>query len=114
MARTEELSASGTLAADTWRSVLDLLGLPQTAEVYVREGFLNVQTNGGTFVLVPKGGQAPSGSSGVGVARAAGSISTFGPTSGTYRGYPLHRLWVRNTSAGANATLAFEGVVEVP
>jgi hypothetical protein len=109
----QNISKSGTLAADTWRAVLDLLSLPQTAKVRIVEGFLQVQDNGLTFRLINEGEPAPTGSTGVGIARAKDSMSTFGPASGRYRGYPLDRLWVRNTTAGSNGSVVLECVAEV-
>lgn len=107
------VSKAGTLAADTWRAVQDLLGFPPATKVYLREGFIQVQDNGLTFLLVPDDSPAPTGSTGAGVARAKDSTSGFGPANGPYKGYPVHRLYVRNTTAGSNGTVVVEGVAEV-
>jgi len=106
------ISAQGTLADDNWRSIMDLLGLGQT-EAYLVEGFVQVQTNGAIFSLASKWGAAPTGTSGGGINRPAGTEAAYGPATGAqgYFGYPLARLYVRNATAGSNATIAVEGVV---
>lgn len=116
MGTLQEVSANGTLASDNWRAVTDLLGIPaKTARINIKEGFLNVLLFDAVFMYVMEGGAAPSTSSSSGgdVIRAANSMSTFGPSWTPGQGYRLDRLYVRNSSAGSNAKLAFEGTVEV-
>ena len=105
----QETTLQGTLAADAYRSLVDLFGFPGQTRVFIVEGFVDIALNGATFRVVPPGTPPPA-TADPGSPRAAGGVMGFGPASGVYKGYPLHALWVRNTTAGSNAQIIAQGV----
>lgn len=111
----QETTLSGTFTADAYRSLVDLFGFPSQVRVFMVEGFIDVALNGATFRTVPPGTPAPA-TADPGGPRAAGGVMAFGPASGAYKGYPLHAVYARNTTAGSNAQVIAQGVfrIEVP
>lgn len=102
---------SGTLAADAYRSLMDLLALGvggSAAGVTILGGILQAQTNGATVRIVPRGSPAPA-TADAGTTLAAGAGIGLQATDQ----WRLDEIWVRNTTAGQNATLVFTGSVEV-
>lgn len=111
----QETTLQGTFAADAYRSLVDLFSFPGETRVYIVEGFIDIALNGATFRVVPPRTPPPA-TADPGSPRASGGVMGFGPASGKYKGYPLHSLYARNTTAGQNAQVIAQGVfrIEVP
>jgi hypothetical protein len=101
---------AATLADDNWHRVTELLAL-EGVVAYITEAFVSVVTNGLTFVILPLGSSPVAATQGDPF--PAGSKMGLGPASGKYKGWPLHLLWVKNTTAGSNGTLVVTGVLQV-
>lgn len=102
---------SGTLAADAYRNLMDLLGLGVGGSangVEVVGGVLQAQSKSATFRIVPRGSPAPA-TADLGTDLAAGAAIGLQATDQ----WRLDEVWVRNTTAGQNAILVFSGSVEV-
>lgn len=90
---------SATLTDDAYHSLAELFGLLGAVR-RVKDGFLYALTNGATWLYGNE--TTPT------TATAGGPIATgAGVVLGTGKppGWRLDRIWVRNTTAGSNATL---------
>lgn len=108
--RRQRTTRSGTLAADAWRRLNDLLGLNVFTKARILEGFINIQTNGATLGIFPD--SAPD-TADAGFAISAGAAIGLGPAKDSDAAWALEDIWVRNSTAGSNATVVFTGVLEV-
>lgn len=104
----QPLSIVHTFAADAYRSLADLAGEPSGNRVLV-EGFIQAQTNGITLRL---GDKTMPGATDGGIAIAAAGGLGVGPVKDRSAAWPLGSIWVRNTTAGSNAVLVVQGVVD--
>lgn len=93
---------SATLADDDYHRVADLLSFRGFRGVYMLEGFLSAVSNGLTFVY-PSQTQPPAAEAGTPL--AVGASAGFGPVQSKEIAWDLRELWVRNTTAGSNATV---------
>lgn len=100
---------SGTFAADDFRNLLDLfaLGGQYPNGLQIVGGLLQAQSNGATVRIVPRGSPAPA-TADAGSALSAGSGVGLQMTDQ----WRLDEVWVRNTTAGQNATVVFTGTLE--
>lgn len=97
-----------TFADDAFHRVSDLAGQPGN-DVRMLEGFIEAQTNGVKFRYGPD--SQPSATDGGGLI-SANSGRGVGPVRDVNAAWDMRRLWVRNATAGSNALLVMNGVVE--
>lgn len=101
------VTLSGTLAADTFRALVDLFGFPSVTPVRIVGGTLTVAGNPAVIRIVAAGSPAPATADpGTDVAADAGI--GIQESDDWY----LSELWVRNGTAGSNATVTFSGTLE--
>lgn len=103
----QRTTLDGTLAADAYRSLADLLGF-QGSRARVLGGVLQAQLNGATVRIVPRGSGVPA-TADAGTKLAADAPLGFQASDEVM----LDEVWVRNTTAGSNARLVFTGTLEV-
>ncbi len=103
------ITGSGTLAADAFRSLADLcLSDPNRIEdVIMGEGFVGVTGNAAVLLYGPETNPATTDG---GITVAVNGGVAVGPVRDPRAGWDLRRWWVRNATAGANATVAINGV----
>lgn len=92
-----------TLANDDYNRVTDLFKLLGNQGVLMLEGFLSATTNAAVFRY---GDDTPPGTSEAGTPLAVGATAGFGPVTSKDAAWDLRKLWVRNATAGSNATVA--------
>lgn len=98
---------SGTFAADAYRNLMDLFALGQ-AKADVVGGLLQAQTNAAVVRIVPRGSPAPAtGDAGILLAASSGIGLQLTDQ------WRLDEVWVRNATAGSNATMVYTGTLEV-
>jgi hypothetical protein len=91
-------------ADDDWESIAELGGFPGIPVVLI-EALVGAITNAAYIryqPLRPETGE-------VGIQISAGAGAGFGPVQ-PVSGYPLQQIWVRNVSAGSDATIVATGV----
>lgn len=93
---------SATLADDLYHRVTDIMAIPGPSTGILTEGFLSAVTNGMTFRY---GDDTQPATALPGTPLAAGASAGFGPVMDVAAGWDLRLLWVRNSSAGNNATV---------
>lgn len=101
---------SGTFAADAYRNLLDLFGLGVGGAANgfnIVGGLLQVQTKNATVRMVPRGAPIPATADG-GTDLSPGAGVGIQLTDQ----WRLDEVWVRNTTAGQNATVVFTGTLE--
>jgi len=101
---------TGTFTADTYRNLVDLFGLglggfPQGVQIV--GGFLQAQGQGATFRMVPRGSPAPATAEGGNTLSAGAGIGLQKTDE-----WRLDEIWMRNTTAGSNATVVFTGTLD--
>lgn len=103
---------SGTFAADSYRNLVDLFGLgiggANVNGFDIIGGVIQAQVKGATLRVVPRGSTAPA-TTDPGTDLAVGAGLGFQMTDQ----WALDEIWVRNTTAGQNATVVFTGTLEV-
>ena len=98
---------SATLSDDVYHWVSDFLSLVGTRGVIMTEGFLSAVSNGLTFRY---GDDTQPATADPGTPVAVGGSAGFGPVQSKEAGWDLRKLWVRNTTAGSNATVVLNAV----
>lgn len=100
---------SAALVDDAFHSLAELFGLLGGNAVIMSEGFLYARTNGFTWRY---GDETTPTTASTGAPVPADGGAGFGPTSTV--GWDLGKLWVRNTTAGSNATIVLNPVALKP
>lgn len=91
---------SATLADDSYHRLTDLLGIARTARL--TEAFLSAVTNG---LIWRYGDNAQPAATDPGTEIGSGGSVGLGPVRGPALAWDANRMWVRNATGGANATV---------
>lgn len=94
--------------ADTFKRVIDLISPASSAiEGALIDGVLTFETNGLLLATLPKGT-----SPGTETAFQTWPANSFIATGPEGKGYQIEELWVKNSTAGSNAVVAYTGAIE--
>lgn len=103
----QRIGVAVALADDDFHSISDLIGFDVASGPFLLEGFIQAQTFG---LIVRFGDQAQPPKALGGLSLVAGGALGVGPVRDPAASWFLNELWVRNATAGSNATLCVVGV----
>lgn len=105
----QRIGAAVAMSDDAFHSVADLIGFDLAGGPALLEGFIQAQSFG---LVVRFGDQSTPPTAAGGLALTAGTAIGVGPVRDSRASWPLDQVWVRNATAGSNATLAVIGIAE--
>lgn len=98
---------------DNYRTVADLFGVAGiSVGAKLVEGFIQALTNGATLYVASDTTDVP-GPTDPGFSLAVGAGQGWGPAYRSDAALDLANVWVRNTTAGSNATVIVQGIFDV-